>query len=70
MNGEMRLFWEEKMAKKVLKKLSCSKVTTFKIRNRRGYAAIYAGNLTEGRTVPQALARMAKAVKRIGYLLA
>ena len=39
------------MAKKVLRKLSTSKVTTFKIRNRRGYAAIYAGNLTEGNTV-------------------
>lgn len=57
------------MAKKVLRKLSRRKVTVFKIRNRRGYAAIFAGNLTEGRTVPQALARMAKAVKRMGFLL-
>lgn len=57
------------MAKKVLKKLSSKKIKTFKIRNRRGYAAIFAGNLTEGKTVPQALARMAKAVKRMGYLL-
>jgi hypothetical protein len=57
------------MAKKVLKKLSSNKVKTFKIRNRRGYAAIFAENLTEGRTVPQAMARMAKAVKRMGYLL-
>lgn len=57
------------MAKKVLKKLSSSKIKTFKIRNRKGYAAIFAGNLTEGRTVPQAMARMAKAVKRMGYLL-
>jgi hypothetical protein len=58
------------MAKKVLRKLCASKVQTFKIRNRKGYAAIFAGNLTEGRTVPQAMARMAKAVKRMGYLLA
>ncbi|HOE68469.1 MAG TPA: hypothetical protein PK997_05070 [Candidatus Omnitrophota bacterium] len=57
------------MAQKVLKKLSRGKITTFKIRNRRGYAAIYAGNLTEGKTVSEALARMAKAVKRMGYLL-
>ena len=58
------------MAKKVLKKLSSRKVKTFKIRNRRGYAAIFANNRTEGRTVPQAMARMAKAVKRMGFLLA
>jgi hypothetical protein len=57
------------MAQKVLRKLSKSKVCTFKIRNRRGYAAVYANNLTEGNTVGTALARMAKAVKRMGYLL-
>ncbi|HOW59861.1 MAG TPA: hypothetical protein PLO78_09095 [Candidatus Omnitrophota bacterium] len=58
------------MAKKILRKLSTSKVTTFKIKNRRGYAAICMGNLTEGNTVGIAMARMAKAVKRMGYLLA
>ncbi|MBI4711273.1 MAG: hypothetical protein HY767_02275 [Candidatus Omnitrophica bacterium] len=58
------------MAKKVLKKLSTSRITTFKIRNRRGYAAIFMNNLTEGNTVGIALARMAKAVKRMGYFLA
>ncbi|MFA5159430.1 MAG: hypothetical protein WC484_02875 [Candidatus Omnitrophota bacterium] len=57
------------MAKKLLKKLNASKITTFKIRNRRGYAAIFMNNLTEGNTVEIALARMAKAVKRMGYLL-
>ncbi|MFZ5802996.1 MAG: hypothetical protein ACOY3K_07820 [Candidatus Omnitrophota bacterium] len=57
------------MAKKVLRKLSKKKVTVFKIRNRRGFAAICMANLTEGRTPLQALARMAKAVKRMGYLL-
>lgn len=55
------------MAKKNLRKLSRGKVSTFKIRNRRGYAAICMNNLTEGRTVDQAIARMAKAVKRLGY---
>ena len=58
------------MAKKILKKLSTKRVTTFKIRNRRGYAAIFMNNLTAGNTVGIALARMAKAVKRMGYLLA
>ena len=57
------------MAKKVLRRLSTSRVTTFKIRNRRGYAAICMANLTEGNTVNIAMARMAKAVKRMGYLL-
>ena len=57
------------MAPKILKKLSARWVTTFKIRNRRGYAAIFMNNLTEGNTVGIALARMAKAVKRMGYLL-
>jgi len=57
------------MAPKILKKLSARRVTTFKIRNRRGYAAIFMNNLTEGNTVGIALARMAKAVKRMGYLL-
>lgn len=58
------------MGKKILRKLSRSKVTIFKIKNRRGYAALCMGNLTEGNTTGIALARMAKAVKRMGYLLA
>lgn len=58
------------MAKKILKKLSAGKVETFKIRNRRGYAALCMGNLTEGNTPAIAIARMAKAVKRMGFLLA
>ena len=57
------------MAKKILKKLSKSRIAIFKIRNRRGYAAIFMNNLTEGNTTGIALARMAKAVKRMGYLL-
>jgi hypothetical protein len=56
------------MSKK-LKKLSRSKVKTFKIKNRKGYAAIYMNNLTEGPSVGEAIRRMAKAVKREGYLL-
>jgi len=44
--------------------LSWKDVTVFKIRNRRGYAAICGKNLTEGDTAREAFRRMAKAVKR------
>ena len=57
------------MAKKNLRKLSARKVTIFKIKNRRGHAAICMNNLTEGSTPAQAIARMAKAVKRAGFEL-
>ena len=40
------------------------KITVFKIKNRSGYAAICSEHLTEGTTKDQALARMAKALKR------
>ena len=54
---------------KTLKKLSSSKVIIFKIKNRRGFAAVSLNNLTEGNTPVQAFARMVKAVKRLGYEL-
>lgn len=44
--------------------LKKSRVKIFKIRNRKGYAALFNNNLTEGRTVDQAFSRMAKAVRR------
>lgn len=56
------------MAKK-LRKMSSGKVTIFKIKNRRGYAAIALGNLTEGRSPVEAFNRMIKAVKRAGFEL-
>ena len=40
------------------------KITTFKIKNRSGFAAICQEHLTEGKSKPEALARMAKALKR------
>ena len=52
------------------KKMSRSNVKTFRIRNRKGYAAICMNNLTEGPTSSEAIRRMAKAVKRQGYTLA
>ncbi len=52
-----------------LKKLGIGSVTVFKIANRKGYAAMAKGNLTEGRTVYQAYCRLVKACKRGGYEL-
>lgn len=57
------------MATKTLRTLSRRQVKTFKIKNRKGFAAICFNNLTEGRTYEQAIQRMAKAVKRLGYAL-
>jgi len=45
-------------------KIGKRSVTIFKIRNRKGFAALCCGNLTEGKTKEQAYARMLKAVKR------
>ncbi|HNV85439.1 MAG TPA: hypothetical protein PKL97_00560 [Candidatus Omnitrophota bacterium] len=58
------------MPKKVLRKISAGKVRIFKLRNRRGYAAICMNNLTEGVSPAQAFARMVKAMKRMGFALA
>jgi len=41
----------------------CS-VKIFKIKNRRGYAAICDNHLTEGKSSQEASARMAKALRR------
>jgi len=39
-------------------------VKVFKIRNRKGYAALCSSNITEGTTPRQAYDRMVKAVRR------
>ena len=54
---------------KILKKISSSEVKTFKIRNRKGIAAICMNNLTEGATLNLAMTRMDKALKRMGYTI-
>jgi len=54
---------------KILKPMKKSAVKVFRIKNRRGYAAICKEHLTEGRSVVQTLQRMQKALKRSGYLL-
>jgi hypothetical protein len=58
------------MAKeKELRKLPMSQVKTFKIKNRKGYAAICLDNLTEGSTVKQAIDRLERPLKRMGLTL-
>ena len=44
--------------------LKRSQVKVFKMKNRKGYAALYSGHITEGRSAEQAFDRMVKAVKR------
>ncbi|MGB2601567.1 MAG: hypothetical protein WBD00_05145 [Candidatus Omnitrophota bacterium] len=59
------------MAKKEikLKKIPKTQLKMFKIKNRKGFAAICKDNLTEGKTKNQTIDRMNKALKRIGYTL-
>jgi len=59
------------MAKKgkVLENVSMSKVKMFKIKNRKGFAAMCMNNLTEGGTRTVAVSRMNKALKRTGFTL-
>lgn len=54
---------------RILKKIGMRDVFVFKIVNRRGFATIAKGNLTEGRTVYQAYSRLVKACRRSGYEL-
>ncbi len=52
-----------------LKKVPASQVKIFNIQNRKGFAVICKENLTEGSTKKQALERMNKALKRMGFML-
>jgi len=54
------------MGKVALRKISVSKIRIFKIKNRKGYAAVCLNNLTEGKTLYQVYERMLKALKRKG----
>lgn len=47
-----------------MKRIGKQSVKIFKIKNRRGFAAICEDHLTEGDTSAQALDRMAKALSR------
>lgn len=54
---------------KQFKKVPMSQVKIFSIKNRKGVAVICKDNLTEGSTRNQALERMNKALKRMGFTL-
>ena len=45
-------------------KIGRQNAKVFKIKNRRGYAAVCGGHLTEGATIHQACERMHKALRR------
>ncbi len=45
-------------------KIKVGDIKIFKIKNRKGYAAMCKGHLTEGRTLYQVYERMLKALKR------
>lgn len=53
-----------------LKRLSGSRATIFKIKNRQGYAAICLKNLTEGKTAAEAFWRLRHPLRRSGFELA
>ena len=57
------------MQSRRLKPVRAGQITVFKIRNRRGYAAICFKNLTEGRTAAQAIARLKYPLRRLGFAL-
>lgn len=44
--------------------MTSAKIRVFKIKNRRGFAAICQNHLTEGRSAHEAQERMQKALKR------
>ena len=45
-------------------KISGKETAVFKIKNRKGYAAVCGNNLTEGKTPNEACRRMEKALRR------
>ena len=57
------------MQEKPLRKLSSTQITLFKIKNRRGFAAIALNNLTEGNTAAQAFQRLHHPLRRLGFAL-
>ena len=57
------------MTTRALRPISASCITVFKLKNRRGYAAICLKNLTEGRTPAQTVARLKHPLRRAGFAL-
>jgi len=50
-------------------KIGAQKIRIFKIKNRKGYAALCFNHLTEGKTLFQVYDRMVKALRRNGISL-
>ncbi|MDD5409451.1 MAG: hypothetical protein PHC71_05115 [Candidatus Omnitrophica bacterium] len=48
----------------MIERIGHLKVQIFKIKNRKGYAAVCFDHLTEGKSVQEAYERMAKAIRR------
>ena len=46
--------------------ISAKEIKIFKIKNRKGYAALCLNHLTEGKTLPRVYDRMQKALRRNG----
>lgn len=57
------------MKNRTLRKLSSKKIAVFKIKNRKGYAAVCLNNLTEGKTPAEAVKRLEHPLKRMGFTL-
>ena len=51
-------------------KIAAQKIRIFKIKNRKGYAALCLNHLTEGKTLFQVYDRMLKALLRSGVAVA
>ncbi|MBU2044488.1 MAG: hypothetical protein KJ619_04620 [Candidatus Omnitrophica bacterium] len=51
-------------------KIGAQKIRIFKIKNRKGYAALCLNHLTEGKTLFQVYERMLKALRRTGITIA
>jgi len=49
--------------------VSARKIKIFKLKNRKGYAAVCNDHLTEGRTLVQVYDRMLKALRRNGIVV-
>lgn len=57
------------MTQKRLKLVQASQVRIFKIKNRRGYAAVCLNNLTEGKSAAEAFQRLRHPLRRMGRTL-
>lgn len=57
------------MKQRALRSISASQIKVFRIRNRRGWAAVCLDNLTEGKSAAEAVGRLKHPLRRMGYAL-